>query len=135
MTLSSEAIELISLLLRILDIVLVPAIGWLWWLGRKKTARITYLEKANTTHEKNHALLQKDMEQLDSVFEKEMERVDEALKAVPGSAAIHDLAIAIEGLRGEVKAMGEKMCGQDRLMEKIDAVVSRQEEHLLNKKG
>lgn len=61
--------------------------------------------------------------------------LEERVAAVPTHKAVHDLAISIEHLAGEVKALTARQDGIKSLVDRLETVTNRQEEHLLNTGG
>ena len=107
MQVSFEALEFI---LRILQILVIPVLGWLikvLWNLRKDVLVITQRVKKN----------------------------EELLECAPNHDAIHGLALAIEGLRGDVRTVNEKVGGMANLVNKLDSIIERQESYLLNNGG
>lgn len=45
---------------------------------------------------------------------------------------LHELALEMEELKGDLKAMASAMAGQTEIMKRLETIVSRHEDHLLN---
>ncbi len=58
--------------------------------------------------------------------------IEQSIKATPDVKSFHDLAISIERLRGEVQTNNERLSGYGNAMSRLDRIVTRQENHLLN---
>ena len=56
------------------------------------------------------------------------------LEAVPGKDELHDLKLQITRQTGTLEVMAANMEGNARLMSRVEAIVSRHEEHLLGQK-
>ena len=50
----------------------------------------------------------------------------------PDNNALHEIALSVERLSGDVRGMGKEISGLKDLVEKVDRIVERQEDHLLN---
>jgi predicted nucleic acid-binding Zn-ribbon protein len=99
--------DLLNFLLRLAQILFVPLAMWLIkeiWSLRKDVIELRSRVKVN----------------------------EEKLDCAPDSKALHNLALAIEGLRGDVRATNEKLGGVERVVDKLDRVLERQESYLLN---
>ena len=57
--------------------------------------------------------------------------MEQAQRALPNSKDMHELELAMEQLKGELKTMSAVMSGQSAIMERLEAIVSRHENHLL----
>lgn len=60
-------------------------------------------------------------------------KVEQIQQALPSKDELHELELAMEGLKGELKAMAAVMKGQTDIMGRVEAIVARHEEHLLKK--
>lgn len=99
--------DLLNFLLRLTQILFVPLVMWLGkeiWSLRKDVIELRGRVKAN----------------------------EDKLECAPDSKALHSLALAIEGLRGDVRATNEKLGGVERVVDKLDRILERQESYLLN---
>jgi hypothetical protein len=59
--------------------------------------------------------------------------IEQTLRDLPVKADMHALQLSMSEMRGEMKVMATAMSGSNSLMERLEAVVSRHEEHLLKK--
>lgn len=57
--------------------------------------------------------------------------VEQSQRQLPSTQDMHELELAMEGLKGEIKTMSAVMAGQSAIMERLEAIVSRHENHLL----
>ena len=57
--------------------------------------------------------------------------MEQSQRALPTSDDLHTLEIAMERLKGEIKTMSAVMSGQSDIMQRLEAIVSRHENHLL----
>lgn len=80
--------------------------------------------KRNAAALAEHAKLIADMQgQLQSVQLKQA--------AQPTTETMHQLELAMEQMRGEMKTMAVQMKGQTEIMERLEAIVSRHDNHLM----
>ena len=103
----------VKIALSIIQIFVIPVLGWISWKYRSLCSRMKAIE------EKNERL------------EREINENRLCLERYPDNSAVHELALSIEGLRGDLKAMNEKVGAINPLHEQV----SRIEEYLLNKRG
>jgi Protein of unknown function (DUF2730) len=67
--------------------------------------------------------------------EKRLSAVEQAQMALPKSGDIHQLELAMTRLQGEMKTMSVAMQGQSNIMERLESIVGRHENHLLDGAG
>lgn len=53
-------------------------------------------------------------------------------RAMPTKDNMHELEIAMERLKGEMKTMSQVMVGNQQIMERLESIVGRHEAHLLD---
>jgi hypothetical protein len=58
-------------------------------------------------------------------------RLEQSLQAMPTKDDMHAVALAVEGMRGRLDVMSAQMGGQKDIMERLEIIVSRHEDHLL----
>ncbi|MEG6550419.1 DUF2730 family protein [Desulfocurvibacter africanus] len=59
-------------------------------------------------------------------------RNEQRLDELPDDKAVHQLALSIEALRGDVRAIDAKIGGLEAVIGKLDRILERQETYLLN---
>lgn len=57
--------------------------------------------------------------------------VEQAQRALPSKEDLHAISLGMSEMRGDVKAMRAEMEGNTAIVERLEAVVSRHENHLL----
>lgn len=57
--------------------------------------------------------------------------LEQAQRAMPTKDDMHSVSMALEGMKGEMKALSVEMRGNASIMERLEAIVSRHENHLL----
>lgn len=117
-------LEWLRLYLPLLGLVVQPLVLWAIWSLRKEF------------------VLKKDCETCRSALEKEdakqahrITRTEDILAAMPDAQALHDLALLIERLSGDVRTLGERVGGYGQIMERVEKVVARHENYLLHNNG
>lgn len=58
--------------------------------------------------------------------------IEQALADSPGRKDMHDLHIALADMRGDLKEMRATMRGNNDVMKRLETIVSRHEDHLLD---
>lgn len=108
----------LDLILRILQIVVIPITFGLIKLIRdqRKDQRKDQEENA-----KAHASL-----------DKRLSDAEACLRSVPSEEAIHDLALTIQQFGGDLRVAVEKIEGVDRLVGRLERIVTRHEDYMLN---
>ncbi|ETD85736.1 DUF2730 family protein [Rhodobacter capsulatus] len=51
---------------------------------------------------------------------------------LPSNKDLHELELAMEQLKGDIRAMTAAMTGQSAIMERLEQIVARHEQHLLD---
>lgn len=68
-----------------------------------------------------------------AAVEQRVSVIDQVQRALPSKDDMHELEISMTGLRGELARMGEKLAGHVAIMSRLEATVSRHEDHLMKK--
>ncbi|WP_419787230.1 DUF2730 family protein [Pseudodesulfovibrio sp.] len=108
----------LDLILRILQVVFLPIVGLLIKLILDQRKSQKEEQKANA---KDH-----------TDFEKRLSAAEACLKSAPTEEAIHDLALTIEKFGGSLRVAVEKIEGVDRLVTRLERIVTRHEDYMLN---
>lgn len=66
--------------------------------------------------------------------EQRIHSVEQVIQSMPGKDDLHGLSMAISDMRGDMREMRAAMQGQGQIMTRLEAVVSRQEDHLMRTK-
>lgn len=106
----TEHIETLNLILKVVQILVVPLAGLF-------VRQIMSLRK-----------------EVESLRVKVTEN-EAKLCNMPDSNALHDIALALERLRGDMVGLGAEMGGVKDVLQKVDRIVERQETFLLNNGG
>ena len=80
---------------------------------------------------RNSSKLDEHARRLDA-YELRISRSEQSQTTLPSSKDMHELELAMENLKGEIKTMSAVMSGQSAIMERLEAIVSRHENHLLD---
>lgn len=97
----------IDIILRIVQIVVLPIVGWL-------------------------IKLLHDLRRDSAALELRVGQIETCLASVPSESALHELALSITGLRGDLKVAVEKIDGLGKVVSRVEQVVGRHEDYLLN---
>lgn len=57
---------------------------------------------------------------------------EQVLTGLPDNEALHDLAISVTALTGDLRTMGERISGVQKSMERVENVMARHEDYLLH---
>lgn len=68
-------------------------------------------------------------------LELRLQKVEQTILSMPSRDEMHQIQIAIERQTGALNAMGATMEGISKVMERLETIVSRHEDHLLNGAG
>ncbi len=61
--------------------------------------------------------------------------VEQSQRSLPKTSDMHELELAMTRLQGEIKTMSAVMAGQSQIMERLETIVGRHENHLLDGSG
>ena len=61
-----------------------------------------------------------------------LSKLEQALSSVPAKDDLHGLQISLERMHGQLRTMGAVMEGNSKIMERLETIVSRHEDHLLD---
>lgn len=61
-------------------------------------------------------------------------RLEQSLQELPTKDDMHRVLLAVEGMKGQLGVMNAKLDGQENIMARLENVVTRHEEHLLEGK-
>ncbi len=80
--------------------------------------------KRNAATLAEHATMLSEMKQ-------QLQSVQLKQAAQPTTESMHQLELAMEQMRGEMKSVSVQMKGQTEIMERLEAIVSRHDNHLM----
>lgn len=69
-----------------------------------------------------------------AVVERQVGSIQQTVDHLPGKSEIHQLEITLTRISGQMDTMSEAMSGQREIMARLEAIVSRHEDHLLEGK-
>ncbi len=102
--------DMADLIFRIVQILIIPAGVWIFQSFRSLNREVGHLRERLSTAEA---------------------RIAEA----PSAKSLHELSLSVERMSGNLKALGERMGGIDRVVDRVDKMVTRQETYLLSGVG
>lgn len=79
---------------------------------------------------KNAATIEAHARRLETI-EGRLQSVEQSVRGMPGKDDIHAVQIALSEMRGELRAVHVTINGTREIMGRLEAVVTRHEEHLL----
>lgn len=59
--------------------------------------------------------------------------IETTLRAMPSKDDLHRMEMSVTSMAGEMKVVSALLAGQKDVMQRVEAVVARHEDHLLNK--
>lgn len=65
-------------------------------------------------------------------LERRITKAEACLENVPSEKVLHELALTLRAFGGDLKVAGEKIEGLGRIVERVERVVARHEDFLLN---
>lgn len=106
------------------QLVLTIGVGLYAWTANRHRATREEIDQLRRDHEKrlaNHA--------------DRITRAEADIEDKPTANALHEVAVSITGLGGDLKAVVARLDGVENLVQRVEAVSERQESYLLNNKG
>lgn len=110
--------DTLDLILRILQVVVLPIVG--------------VLVKLILDQRKDQRKDQEANAEAHTAFDKRLTTAEACLKNVPSEEALHDLALAVRDLGGDLRVAVEKIEGIGRIVGRLEKVVTRHEDYMLN---
>ncbi|XPV77671.1 MAG: DUF2730 family protein [Desulfovibrio sp.] len=102
-----NSLELVKLILQVVQVLVIP---FLVWQFRK-------FRELDCKHE---------------ALRVRMAAVETTLKEMPTAQGVHEITLAIERLRGDVRASNEKHESLEKLVVRLERVIERQENYMLS---
>lgn len=122
-------VELIKLAV-MLGSAVASAAAWIYaWRAAHDRAERAELARLWTALEEERCRRRDDMGDLRD----RLTRAESEVGEKPTAKALHEVALSIEHLAGDMRASTERLEGLGRVVERLERVTSRQEEFLLNR--
>jgi hypothetical protein len=107
-----------------------PVVAWVVALNMLLTFALTIWNLMASGSRANTKRLDAHTEQLHQ-HDARISAVEQGQGSLPSLKDMHELELAMERLKGEMKSMSQVMAGNVAIMERLEAIVSRHEAHLL----
>jgi len=104
----------LDLILRIVQVVVIPVVGVLIKL---------LLDQRKDQRQQTKTL---------AGFDKRLTTAEACLRNVPSEKTLHELALTIQNFGGDLHVAVEKIEGMGRIVDRLERVVTRHEDFLLN---
>ncbi|QFQ88253.1 DUF2730 family protein [Paracoccus kondratievae] len=108
--------ELGPMLAVVLTVLSIVNIIYTWWRTRDQNVETRF--KAGSER----------MDRLDA----RLASVEQTLRAQPSKEDLHQLHLTIKEMQGEMKTMNAIMEGNNKIMARLETIVARHEDHLLD---
>lgn len=97
--------------------------AWVLWTLRRAFVRgdeyLSHIEREQRQRQEHAARA--------AALENRLLALEQRVSQLPDARALHDLASAVESLRGDIKAVDMRITGVDRLMLRLEKALERQE--------
>lgn len=111
--------DLVDLVIKVSAFVLsVAAMIVAWFGGRHKDIETRFAAHGQRVDE----------------IDRRTQRIEQVVATLPGRDDLHGLEIAMTQISGQLSVIGEAMNGQREIMKRLESIVSRHEDHLLEGK-
>ena len=115
--------QLVTVAAGILTLLNLGTMIWMIFTGpaRKLSGRVSELEDRASEQDKRaerHA--------------QQLVGLSQTVNAMPGKDQMHQLELALAGIRGDLREIGATMEGNAKIMARLEDVVTRHEQHLLD---
>ncbi len=112
-------------------LIIQGLLAWVLWSMRQAFVR----EEDYVEHlEQESIFRQEDLIRI-STLEGRLIALDERITLLPDATTLSDLSKVVESLRGDLKAIDMRITGVDRLMQRLERALERQELMLRSKAG
>lgn len=112
----------------VLDIA--PFLVWAIALGQILTFALTIWNLLSSPSRANGKRLDDQAKRLDGI-DSRVQAVEQTQRSGPTKDDMHGLELALGDMKGEMKAMRAAMDGNNKIMERLEEIVRRHEDHLL----
>jgi uncharacterized protein HemX len=119
--------DAVKVVLDFVSLVLaIGAWGYAWWVGHRQ-AQKKEIDGLKELLEQERGRRRHDFENLTARLTRAEARLDDA----PTGKALHEVAVSIERLSGDLRSAVTRMDGMDRLVQRLEAVAQRQEDYIV----
>ncbi len=115
--------------MEVLDIS--PVVVWVIALTQLLTFGLTIWQLMSSPSRENGKRLDGHAARIDGL-DSRLHAVEQTQRAGPTKDDMHGLELALRDMRGEMKAMLAAMDGNNKIMERLEMIVGRHEDHLLD---
>ncbi|WP_339696089.1 DUF2730 domain-containing protein [Celeribacter baekdonensis] len=116
-------VDVISILAAVLTLLSIANILYTWWRTRDKD-----VEKRDKAISEQFRLGGERM----GLLEGRVTIVEQALRGQPTRENLHELHLSLKEMQGEMKTMVAVMEGNSKIMSRLETIVARHEDHLLD---
>jgi tetrahydromethanopterin S-methyltransferase subunit G len=110
-----------------------PVVVWVIALTQLLTFALTIWNLLSSPSRTNGKRLDEQGKRLDGI-DSRVQAVEQMQRAGPTKDDLHRLELALGEIKGEMRAIGASMDGNNKVMERLETIVSRHEDHLLEGK-
>lgn len=108
-----------------------PVVVWVVALSQLLTFGLTIWGLMASGSRANAKKIEEHGQRLDK-HDLRISTAEQTLRSQPTATDLHDLELAMEQLKGEMRTMSAVLSGHVAIMERLEAIVSRHENHLLD---
>lgn len=108
-----------------------PFVVWVIALTQLLTFGLTIWNLMSSPSRANGKRLDEQGKRIDGI-DGRVQAVEQTQRSGPTKDDLHGLELALGDLKGEMKAMRAAMDGNSKIMERLETIVSRHEDHLLD---
>jgi len=112
------------------ELNIAPLMVWIIAASQLLTFGLTLWNILSSGSKSNGRAISEHGARLDG-HELRLQSVEQAQRSTPAREDLHKLQLAMADLQGEIKVMSTKLAGSSQIMERLEDVVSRHEQHLL----
>ena len=108
---------------------------WIQWSIRKRFASAADLQDLGDSIRKEIRDTSESLTHRTTDLEKRVDKIEVQLDRVPSIEHLHDLRVLVTQVEGTTQRLNERLDGAEKLFGRVETVLNRQEDYLLNKNG
>ncbi len=116
----------------LIALVLQGVIGWVLWSLRSSFVSRSEFEASNAAMQNKLIEEVRQSQSMAKAASTKVDRFEVRLEAMPSQKEVHDLTVSVEKLSGKVGAAVERLEAADRNQDRMERVLNRVEDYLLN---
>jgi hypothetical protein len=113
------------------ELSLTPLVAWVGALALILSFGTNLWNIFSSSSRKNGTRIEEMAKRLDQT-DNRLNSLEHTLRGMPGKDDIHGVEVALSEMRGDLRVMQASMIGNTEIMKRLELIVTRHEDHLLD---